>query len=49
MLTNLFEGYKAASYSFLSNYISIKQETYEYGHELTPIALMLLADNKFQI
>ena len=48
LLTNLFKGYKAASYSYLVTYIEGKQKTYGDRKDLTPISLMLLAYNKFK-
>ena len=48
MLTNLLNGYKAASDSVFVKYSERKKETNEDGQYLTPTALMLLADNKFK-
>ena len=49
MLTKLFKGYKAASYSVFVKYIERKKETYEDGQDLTPTDLMVLAEKKFKI
>ena len=49
LLTHLFKGYKAASYSFLGRYIERNRYTYESGQDLTPTDLTLLAENKFKI
>ena len=49
LLTKLFKGYNAASYSVFVKWIEWKQYTYEDGHDLTPTALILFADKKFKI
>ena len=49
LLTNVFKRYKSVSYSVFIKYIERKQEDCEDGQDLTPIALMILADNKFKI
>ena len=48
LLSNLFKGYTAASDNTFTKYIERKQEEYEDGTDIQPIALMSLADNKYK-
>ena len=48
LLSNLFNGYTAASDNTFTKYNERKQEEYEEGTDIQPIALMSLADNKYK-
>ena len=48
LLSNLFKGYAAASDNTFTSYIESKQEEYEDGTNIKPIALMSLSDKKYK-
>jgi hypothetical protein len=48
LLMNLFKGYKAAADNWFINYIEMKEDDYNQGHDISPDALMELAESKYK-
>ena len=48
LLVNLFKGYKASADEKFVNYIESKEDDYNEGYDITPDALMELAESKYK-
>lgn len=49
LLANLFKAYHVASDSTFVTYMSLKQDLYDEGQDITPAAIMALAETKYKI